>query len=93
MKDIQPKRKTVVSVPDPTDLEQSFQTVVQPNQAKKQVVKSTKKDPLSKRMGKTRLTIDLPDDIYEKVEAHKDETGQNFTFLITGLLRKFFDGK
>lgn len=45
------------------------------------------------RPGKHRLTLDLPDDLFELAEAHKVENGQSFTWLVTKLLRDFFAKK
>ncbi len=47
----------------------------------------------SNRPGRHRLTIDLPDDVFELCEAHKEELGQSFTWLVTKLLREFFAKK
>ena len=86
MKDIKPKTKQVQVKPE--DLENSFKSALGEVQ-----LKEGSENPVaqSKRSGKTRITIDLPDDLYRKVEAHKEASGQNYTFLIASLLRKFFD--
>jgi hypothetical protein len=88
MKKIVPKNNT----PSAADLEASFQkvvTVVQPP-VQAVIVEPEPASPKTKRDGKTRVTIDLPDNIFTLMEAHKEESGQNMTHLVTQLLKKFF---
>jgi hypothetical protein len=53
-------------------------------------VKST---PASKREGRSRISIDIPDELYTQVESHKEETGQTMTHLVVSLMKKFFAEK
>jgi hypothetical protein len=55
--------------------------------------KQTEEESSSNRPGKHRLTIDLPDDLFALVEAHKTENGQSFTWLVGKLLKDFFTQK
>jgi hypothetical protein len=52
--------------------------------------KQAEEESSSNRPGKHRLTIDLPDDLFALVEAHKTENGQSFTWLVGKLLKDFF---
>ena len=104
MKQIVPKStKTAVANPSPEDLENSFRAVIAPGApevktqkvppaAAKNNTKPTTKPPV-KREGKTRLTVDVPDNLYQLLEKHKEENGQNFTFIIVSLLKKHFQSK
>jgi hypothetical protein len=53
-------------------------------------VKST---PASKRDGRSRISIDIPDELYAQVEKNKEETGQTMTHLVVSLMKKFFAEK
>jgi hypothetical protein len=104
MKPIQPKKDKPVSA---EQLENTFQAILntepapaaprtaapatRPKAAPRAAQKS--KTVAVKREGKTRLTVDVPDKLYERLEKHKDETGQNFTHLIVSLLNKHFQPK
>lgn len=104
MKQIVPKStKPAIANPSQEDLEQSFRAVIAPAApettekkarpaAAKNNTKTIAKVPV-KREGKTRLTIDVPDNLYELLEKHKEENGQNFTFIIVSLLKKHFQTK
>ena len=102
MKQIVPKSsKPSVANPSTEDLENSFRAVLTPADAETTVKKnaaSVRKNspapkPLIKRDGKTRLTIDIPDNLYQLLEKHKEEHGQNYTFIIVSLLKKHFQTK
>ncbi len=54
---------------------------------------TVKNAPTSKREGRSRISIDIPDEIYAQVENHKEETGQTMTHLVVSLLKKFFAEK
>ncbi len=47
----------------------------------------------SKRDGRSRISIDIPDELFAKIELHKDESGQTMTHLVVSLLKKFFAEK
>jgi hypothetical protein len=47
----------------------------------------------SKRDGRSRISIDIPDELFAKIEMHKDESGQTMTHLVVSLLKKFFAEK
>ena len=49
--------------------------------------------PTSKREGRSRISIDIPDELYALVESHKEETGQTMTHLVVSLMKKFFAEK
>jgi hypothetical protein len=87
MKKIVPKNST----PSPAELEASFQKVVTQTPLPP-VVEPVREveTPKTKREGRSRVTIDLPDNIFALMETHKEETGQNMTHLVTQLLKKFF---
>ena len=52
-----------------------------------------KSAPTSKREGRSRISIDIPDELFTQVENHKEETGQTMTHLVVSLLKKFFAEK
>ena len=45
---------------------------------------------VTKREGVNRVTLDIPNDIFEKIEKHKVDTGQTMKFMMVSLLKKFF---
>lgn len=49
--------------------------------------------PPTKREGRTRITVDLPDEIYSLLELNKEENGQSITHLVASLLKKHFAKK
>ena len=52
-----------------------------------------KSAPSSKREGRSRISIDIPDELFAQVEIHKEETGQTMTHLVVSLMKKFFAEK
>ncbi len=52
-----------------------------------------KSAPSSKREGRSRISIDIPDELFAQVENHKEETGQTITHLVVSLMKKFFAEK
>jgi hypothetical protein len=52
-----------------------------------------KTSPPSKREGRSRISIDIPDALYAQIENHKEETGQTMTHLVVSLLKKFLAEK
>jgi hypothetical protein len=52
-----------------------------------------KNTPMSKREGRSRISIDIPDALYAQIENHKEETGQTMTHLVVSLLKKFLAEK
>ncbi len=102
MKKIEPKFIKTTPQQETADLEATFNILKnkekiapeKPAQKSKKPGRPAKKRTVeapAKRDGKTRLTIDLPTEIYEITQKHKEETGQNFTHLIVSLLRKHFN--
>lgn len=37
-----------------------------------------------------RLTIDIPNDLFDKMDSHRKETGQSYKGLVISLLKKHF---
>jgi hypothetical protein len=107
MKKIQPKNTTPAL--SAADMEASFQksasskteSLITPHPLPKTVFASdsvvtgvgTKATPTSKRDGRSRISIDIPDELYALVESHKEETGQTMTHLVVSLMKKFFAEK
>lgn len=105
MKKIEPKLQKISPQQEAEALEKSFNFLKnkekkvaepapekparRPGRPKKRASKSA--EAPGAREGKTRLTIDLPTDVYNVVNQHKEDTGQNFTHLIVSLLRKHFN--
>ena len=105
MKKLQPKLTNLTAESQAQELEATFQKLSKPETTtaapKKRATASRKNarkprnadGPPTKREGKTRVTVDVPDEIYALVEKNKDEVGQSFTHLINSLLKKHFAGK
>jgi predicted DNA binding CopG/RHH family protein len=55
------------------------------------VIKVKEKDSSSKKKGVHRLTLDIPDIVFEKVEAEAHAKGYTYRELIVTVLRKYFD--
>jgi hypothetical protein len=47
----------------------------------------------SKRDGRSRISIDIPDELFALIEQNKEDTGQTMTHLVVSLLKKFFAQK
>ena len=47
----------------------------------------------SKREGRSRISIDIPDELFALIEQNKEDTGQTMTHLVVSLLKKFFAEK
>jgi hypothetical protein len=107
MKKILPKNTT--AAPSAEALEASFQksasvktessithhplpkkTLMSDSVATAEGIKNT---PMSKREGRSRISIDIPDALYAQIENHKEETGQTMTHLVVSLLKKFLAEK
>jgi hypothetical protein len=58
--------------------------VVSPKKKEKNSIITTKRD------GVNRVTLDIPNELFTQIEAHKEATGQTMKFLMVSLLKRFF---
>jgi hypothetical protein len=99
MKKILPKNTTPTL--SAADMEASFQksasvkteSPISSPQTPQNTEGGVKNTPTSKREGRSRISIDIPDELYAQVESHKEETGQTMTHLVVSLMKKFFAEK
>ena len=85
----------ILAAPEPKSAKKSAEPTKSRQKGRPKNVQKREVAPANgaNRPGKHRLTIDLPDDLFELAEIHKVENGQSFTWLVTKLLRDFFAKK